>query len=90
MFKKPVLFLIGFYRMALSPLLPNACRFQPSCSNYAREAVEEYGAWKGGLMAVKRVLRCHPFNPGGYDPVIKLSDIKKTEGMPANPDRIRK
>jgi uncharacterized protein len=55
--------------MGISPYLPNACRFQPTCSQYAIEAIERFGAGRGGFMAVKRILRCHPFHPGGYDPV---------------------
>ncbi|MCL5045692.1 MAG: membrane protein insertion efficiency factor YidD [Actinobacteria bacterium] len=61
--------LILFYRGYVSPLKRPACRFYPSCSAYALEAVERHGAARGGLLAVKRILRCHPFNPGGYDPV---------------------
>jgi len=55
--------------MGISPYLPNACRFQPTCSQYAIEAIERFGAARGGRVAVKRILRCHPFHPGGYDPV---------------------
>jgi len=61
--------LIRGYKMSISPYLPNACRFQPTCSQYAIEAIETFGAGRGGFMAVKRILRCHPFHPGGYDPV---------------------
>ena len=50
-------------------MLPSACRFYPTCSVYAMQAVEKYGALKGGYLAVKRILKCHPFHPGGYDPV---------------------
>ena len=57
------------YRYALSPLLPPSCRFEPSCSAYCEEAVERYGALKGGRLGLMRLLRCHPFHPGGYDPV---------------------
>jgi putative membrane protein insertion efficiency factor len=57
------------YQMVLSPLMPPACRYYPSCSNYAIEALEKHGAWRGGWMAVRRILRCHPFHPGGFDPV---------------------
>jgi putative membrane protein insertion efficiency factor len=53
----------------LSPLLPSACRFHPTCSDYMREAVERYGAWRGLLLGVKRLLKCHPLHPGGFDPV---------------------
>jgi hypothetical protein len=57
------------YRYAVSPLLGRNCRFHPSCSEYAVEAVERHGAMRGGWLALKRVGRCHPFHPGGYDPV---------------------
>jgi putative membrane protein insertion efficiency factor len=60
---------IRFYRSAISPLTPPACRFQPTCSAYAQEAVERYGAARGGWLALRRLLRCHPFCKGGYDPV---------------------
>jgi len=55
--------------MFISPLLPAACRFYPSCSNYAIEALAKYGAFRGSIMAAKRIARCHPLNPGGFDPV---------------------
>ncbi len=61
--------LIRFYRAAISPFTPPSCRFTPTCSQYALEAVEKYGALKGGFLALKRILRCHPFSKGGYDPV---------------------
>jgi uncharacterized protein len=65
-----LLALIRFYQMTLSRTLPpNTCRFYPSCSHYGYQAVYKYGLIKGGLMAAWRVLRCNPFNPGGYDPV---------------------
>lgn len=57
------------YKRWLSPLLPPACRFEPTCSVYAAEAIERHGARRGGLLAVKRLLRCRPGKPGGYDPV---------------------
>lgn len=60
---------IRLYQLTLSRVLPPTCRFSPSCSQYAYEAVSAHGLWKGGWLAVKRVSRCHPFNPGGYDPV---------------------
>ena len=65
--KKAILFLIQFYQKAISPLKPPACRYVPTCSEYARIAVEKYGARRGSWMAVKRILRCHPFHKGGYD-----------------------
>lgn len=61
--------LIRIYQLTLSRVLPPSCRFSPSCSHYGYEAIEKYGALKGSWMAVKRISRCHPFHPGGYDPV---------------------
>ncbi|MDP2211537.1 MAG: membrane protein insertion efficiency factor YidD [Candidatus Aquicultor sp.] len=61
--------LIGLYQKTISPLFPPSCRFYPSCSSYALQAIRKYGAIKGGLMATGRILRCHPFSPGGHDPV---------------------
>ena len=60
---------LSFYKRTVSPLLPPACRFEPTCSIYAREAIERHGLARGTLLAVKRLLRCHPFNAGGLDPV---------------------
>jgi putative membrane protein insertion efficiency factor len=67
--KKIILFFIDAYRHALSPFLPPSCRFTPTCSQYSRDAIERYGAAKGSFLALKRILRCHPFHPGGHDPV---------------------
>jgi len=71
--KEPVKFLligiIKIYRKFISPILPDSCRFYPTCSKYAITAIEKYGPGKGSLLAAKRILRCHPYNPGGYDPV---------------------
>lgn len=67
--KQIALILIRIYQLTLSRLLPPSCRFTPSCSVYGYQAIEKYGFLKGGWMAVKRIARCHPFNPGGYDPV---------------------
>ena len=67
--KRVLLLLIQFYRAAVSPLTPPTCRYYPTCSAYAMEAIERYGARRGGWMALRRILRCHPFHPGGYDPV---------------------
>ncbi|EAW34494.1 membrane protein insertion efficiency factor YidD [Lyngbya sp. PCC 8106] len=69
MIKKIVVTLIKGYKMLISPLLPPSCRYQPTCSTYAIEAVERFGVLQGGWLAIKRILRCHPFHPGGYDPV---------------------
>ena len=79
--KLTVLQLIRGYKWLLSPLLPPACRYLPTCSDYAIEAVERYGALRGSAMAAWRILRCHPLAASGYDPVVKNS--LPTEG-PAN------
>jgi len=63
--------LLRAYKWAISPMLPAACRYVPTCSEYAMEAVERYGALRGGWMAFARILRCHPFAGSGYDPVVK-------------------
>lgn len=60
---------IRLYQIALSPYFGSQCRFTPTCSEYAKQAVERHGALKGGWLAVRRVLRCHPWHPGGHDPV---------------------
>ena len=67
--KRALLALIRFYRRQISPATPPACRFIPTCSEDALEAVQKYGALKGGYLAVRRILKCHPFHKGGYDPV---------------------
>jgi putative membrane protein insertion efficiency factor len=67
--KYPVLIFLRLYKTFVSPFLPPACRFMPTCSEYAMQAVEKYGAIKGTWMGVKRILRCQPFSRGGYDPV---------------------
>ncbi len=61
--------LFRLYQLLLSPLLPNACRYAPSCSQYGIEAVKKHGAIKGGYLTIKRILRCHPWGGHGYDPV---------------------
>lgn len=63
------LWLIRFYQRFLSPVFPAACRFEPSCSEYGYQAIERHGFFKGGWLAARRLGRCHPLNPGGYDPV---------------------
>ena len=67
--KRVLMALVRAYRKGISPLSPPKCRYFPTCSAYALEALEKHGALKGGWLAVRRVLRCHPFRKGGYDPV---------------------
>jgi len=67
--KRLALVMIRFYQKAVSPWLPPACRYYPTCSAYAVEAIQRYGLGRGAVLAVKRILRCHPFHEGGYDPV---------------------
>lgn len=66
---KLMLSLLWFYRHAISPLTPPACRFTPTCSQYAVEAIKKYGPFKGGWLTLKRILRCNPWGGSGYDPV---------------------
>ncbi|MDR2111848.1 MAG: membrane protein insertion efficiency factor YidD [Candidatus Accumulibacter sp.] len=66
---KLLLVLIRGYSYAISPLLGQNCRFFPSCSDYAAQAIEKHGACKGAYLGLKRIIRCHPWNPGGFDPV---------------------
>ena len=67
--RRLALLLLRFYKRMISPLLPPMCRFEPSCSVYTMEAVEKYGTVRGVWLGVRRLARCHPFNPGGWDPV---------------------
>jgi uncharacterized protein len=69
--KTAVIYLLRIYKWVVSPLLPMSCRYLPTCSEYAMEAVERYGVLRGGCKAAWRLLRCHPFVKGGYDPVVK-------------------
>ena len=62
-------FLVTLYQRLVSPLFPPSCRFVPTCSQYAKEAILKHGLARGSYLAARRILRCHPFNPGGYDPV---------------------
>ncbi len=71
MLKQLVLLIIRFYQKAISPLTPPSCRFYPSCSHYGYQSIERFGLFKGGWLAIRRVGRCHPFTPGGFDPVPK-------------------
>lgn len=67
--RRLVMLLIRGYQRFISPALPASCRFSPSCSQYSLEAIERYGVVRGGWLGARRLLRCHPFNPGGFDPV---------------------
>lgn len=69
MIARAVLALLRLYRIAISPLRPPSCRYAPTCSEYAVVAIERFGALRGGWLALRRLLRCHPFHAGGYDPV---------------------
>jgi putative membrane protein insertion efficiency factor len=72
--------LLRLYQKLISPWLPQACRFQPTCSSYAIDAVELYGVRRGGWMALRRLLRCHPFSAGGFDPVPPPSALDRRSG----------
>ncbi|VAX24750.1 Membrane protein insertion efficiency factor YidD [hydrothermal vent metagenome] len=67
--KKMLIAILKAYKLLISPVLPPACGYMPTCSEYAMEAVEKHGSVKGGFLAIKRLLRCNPFHKGGYDPV---------------------
>jgi uncharacterized protein len=69
MLKKAFIALIRFYQVVISPLKPPSCRFYPTCSHYGMEAIQRFGALKGGWLTIKRISKCHPFHPGGLDPV---------------------
>jgi putative membrane protein insertion efficiency factor len=84
--KTAVLLLLRAYKWAVSPMLLPACRYVPTCSDYAMEAVERYGALRGGMMTVWRVLRCHPLAKGGLDPVVKAKTVKLETFKPKHPN----
>jgi putative membrane protein insertion efficiency factor len=71
-----ILFLLRVYGLAISPLIGPRCRYYPSCSQYARIAVERYGAARGAWLALRRIARCHPWHPGGIDPVPERDDVR--------------
>ena len=77
--KKILILLIKLYQKFISPMFPAKCRFYPTCSQYTLEAVKEHGAIKGTYLGIKRILKCHPFHEGGYDPVPKREN-KNSEG----------
>ena len=79
-FKASALSMLRAYKWAVSPMLLPACRYVPTCSEYAIEAIERYGALCGTWMAIRRVLRCHPFAKGGYDPVVDLRARRDAAG----------
>jgi putative membrane protein insertion efficiency factor len=78
--KSVALFVLRGYKWAVSPIFLPACRYVPSCSDYAMEAINRYGVVRGSLMAMWRVLRCHPFAKGGLDPVVKLNAVDPPSG----------
>ncbi len=74
--KRILILIVKVYRKTVSPLLPPSCIYTPTCSAYAEEAIQKHGAVRGSVLAVKRILRCHPWHTGGYDPV---PEVKKDE-----------
>ncbi|RYM04699.1 membrane protein insertion efficiency factor YidD [Sporolactobacillus sp. THM7-7] len=75
--KQVLIFLIRLYQKYISPLTPPTCRFYPTCSQYAVEAIIRFGAFRGGWLAIRRLLKCQPFHPGGFDPVPEKSGVDK-------------
>lgn len=75
--KKILIKFIRFYQMAISPLKPPSCRFYPTCSHYGLEAIKVHGALKGSWLTMIRILKCHPFHPGGFDPVPEKKEKRK-------------
>ncbi|WKB35874.1 membrane protein insertion efficiency factor YidD [Terrilactibacillus sp. S3-3] len=76
--KRLVIFMIRIYQTWISPLTPPTCRFYPTCSQYGIEAISRFGLIKGGYLTIKRLLKCHPFHPGGYDPVPEKNKQKSS------------
>ena len=79
--RKLVLIFIRFYQLCISPVMPSHCIHTPTCSQYAIEAVQSHGALRGVWLAVKRLLRCHPFSKGGYDPVPEVNRCRDLKGL---------
>ncbi|PKR84378.1 membrane protein insertion efficiency factor YidD [Heyndrickxia camelliae] len=79
MLKYLFILLIRFYQLVISPLKPPTCRFYPTCSNYGLESIKRFGAFRGGYLAIKRILKCHPLHPGGVDPVPTEWPTKKQQ-----------
>ena len=77
------------YKWAVSPIFPPSCRYTPTCSEYAMEAIERFGVLHGGMMTAARLLRCHPFVKGGYDPVVKRAGEAPWKSGPGDPSDIR-
>ncbi len=80
MFKSLLIVLIDTYRYLISPLLPASCRFYPTCSQYAKEALIQFGVIKGGLLTIRRLSKCHPYHQGGFDPVPHFNNQDKNNG----------
>lgn len=79
MIRALILFALRIYKRIISPLLPPACRFYPSCSEYAADAIAKHGVLRGGILAAKRLVKCHPLHPGGFDPVPSPSSGRGSE-----------
>lgn len=86
MLARALIGLIRFYQLAVSPWTPAACRYTPTCSSYAREAIETHGAMRGGWLALRRLARCHPWGGHGYDPVPPVEHEHRGHGSAAAPD----
>ncbi|QTR45698.1 membrane protein insertion efficiency factor YidD [Thiothrix litoralis] len=84
--KYPLILIIRFYQLFLSPMLGSNCRFYPTCSHYAKEAIETHGALKGSWLAIRRIGRCNPWNEGGVDPVPEACSCGKHPQKPPDPE----
>ena len=73
----PFIWIVRFYQVAISPYTPASCRYEPTCSNYALEALKIHGLFSGGILAVRRIFSCHPWSKGGYDPVPEIKKENK-------------